>query len=101
MSLLEKGRIVDAETLPLKLPQDEKTKMWRDLFENIPRGRAFISTEKDLGVKVSTVRVKLREFQAKGWASKGLRVSYRTKKGGVDIWIVNDAEVQDEKEAKK
>jgi hypothetical protein len=90
-SLEAKGKIVDVSTLSLALPQSEKTRMWVKLFKSIDRGKAFVTTEKTIGVSRGTVRSKLLEFQKKGWAPKGLRVSYRVRKDGdIDIFIIND-----------
>jgi hypothetical protein len=91
MSLESKGRLVDAGTLNLKLPQKEITRRWVKLFKSIPEGKAFVSTDKELGVSHVSVRSKLTEFQQKGWAAKGLRVSYRHRKDGVyDIYIIHE-----------
>lgn len=96
----DKGKLVDTSELSLGRPPSESTKLWMSLFKGIPRGKTFVTTDKDMGVSLGTVRSILTEYQRKGWASRALHVSYRSRKDGShDIYIIHD--LPKEKESKE
>lgn len=54
MSGEQKFRMVDEDKIPIKLSR--KREQWLEILRNIPRGKALIATEKELGVSASSVR---------------------------------------------
>lgn len=88
-----KFRIVDIDKLPVRLSR--KTEQWVSLLKSIPKGKALISTEADMGVKTSTLTSILKEYAERGLISKGYRVSRRTTNSGVEVYILHEAEAKE------
>jgi hypothetical protein len=88
-----KFRIVDIDKLPVRLSR--KTEQWVNLLRSIPKGKALISTEAELGVKSSTLVSIISDYTGKNLIPKGYRVSRRTTSNGVDVYILHEGEGKD------
>ncbi len=86
-----KFKIVPISDLPTYVPQTAQTQRWVELFKSIPEGNALVSTEKELGIKVATLKGKVPEYMKRGWIPKGYRIRQRKHGDTIDIFIIHEA----------
>lgn len=68
-----------------------RTAQWLRLLKKIPRGKAMVTSEKELGVKASSVKLIVDRYVKNNLLPKGYNVITRTTGGALTIYIVNSA----------
>lgn len=89
--------------LPYKLVDEDKvptvtktrSQEWLKLFKSIPKGKAIVTNEKDLGVKVAHLYNVLRQLIKDGELTPNYKVSQRKKGDVVYVYIINSAKMEE------
>ena len=82
-------KMVDEDRIPIILRTGSEK--WLKLFKSIPKGKALMATEKELGVKAPHLSNVVHGLIKKGLLPANYRVSQRKKGDVVVIYVVNSA----------
>ena len=90
MEKAQKMRLVDEKELPIRMKK--KSGEWLQAFQKIPKGKAWILTEEEAGVKASSIKIMVARLKKLGLLSNNYKVVQRTVKGKITIYVINSAE---------
>jgi hypothetical protein len=68
-----------------------KTEEWVKTFKSIPKGKAMVATEKELGLKAVSVSSLVRGLIKKGLLPSSFKVARRQSHDEITIYIINSA----------
>jgi len=81
-------RLIDEKEVPGKIKK--KSAEWLELFKKIPKGKAWVITEEEAGVKATSIKTMLNRLKGIGELPDSYKAVQRTGKGGkVTIYIIN------------
>jgi len=85
-----KMRIISEEEVPGKIAK--RSAEWLEMFKKIPKGKAWETSEEELKVTMSSVKVMVKRLIEKGHLPDSYRVIQRTKPNGKKIiYVINSA----------
>jgi len=85
-----KMRIISEEEIPVKVAR--RSAEWIDLFKKIPKGKAWETSEEELKVTASSVKLMVKRLIDRGLLPDSYHVIQRTKPDGKKIiYIANSA----------
>ena len=99
MEKASKMKLIDESAIPGKI----KTRHgeWLELLKAIPRGKAWVVTEEEAGVKAVSIKTIVNRLVETGELPKSYKAMQRTKGGKVTIYVVNSAEGTEDQTEKK
>lgn len=90
MAELKKMRIISEEEIPAKIKKRESE--WLEMIQRIPKGKAWIVTEEEAGVKAISLKTTVNRLIKSGLLSDNFKVIRRTGMNGkVTMYVVNSA----------
>jgi len=80
----------------VEVPQKQfaKTREWLEVLKRIPRGQAWNTTEDELGITVSSMRISVQRYIKGGLLPKDFKVIQRTVGGILRVYIMNGAKTE-------
>ncbi len=85
-------KLIDEDKLPVKIKK--RTDEWVKLLLKIPKGKAWVVTEKDIPTSADNIKTMVTRLTSKGLIPKSFRVVQRTKEGKTTLYIINSAKVE-------
>jgi len=82
-------RFIGVDQIPRK--RAKRTEEWLVLLKKIPKGKAWVTTEKELGVSAVSVKTIVNRYVRNGLIPKGYKVMQRTVDGKLTIYILNES----------
>lgn len=93
----KKMQIIDEKDIPMRIKR--KSAEWLEMFLKIPKGKAWVLTEEEAGVKAVSIKSAVNRLKAIGELPDSYRAIQRTGKGRkVVVYILNAAEGIEETE---
>ncbi len=95
-------KLVDEDKIPVAV--SKKAEEWVKMLKQIPRGKAWVTTDKELGIQAGSMHSIVYKYVKMGLLPNTYRVVRRTKGDTTIIYIINTAktdEVLDLKGEKK
>lgn len=79
------------DKIPMKT--SNKAEEWLIFLKKIPRGQALVTTRKELGVTVSSLKITIDRLTKKGLLPPTYYIRQRRTKEGTQFYVVNSARV--------
>lgn len=90
-------RLINEEKIPGRIKK--KSAEWLKMFLKIPKGKAWVVTEEEAGVKATSIKTMVNRLKAIGELPSSYKAIQRTRKDGkVTIYVINSAEGTEETE---
>lgn len=86
-------KYVDEEKIPVVVRT--RSEKWLRIFRNIPKGKALVATEKELGVKAPHLSNVVHTLIRRGLLPATYKVSQRKKGDVIVVYVVNSAKPED------
>jgi hypothetical protein len=80
-------RVIPIDQIPTK--KSRKKQQWLKLFENIPEGKAIVTSEKELGVAAKSISSTLRRYIREGVLPDVYQVKRRKEGNVLTIYILH------------
>jgi hypothetical protein len=74
---------------------NRKAEEWVALFKKIPKGKAWVISEKDLGVSATSVKTVVNRYMKDGRLPKEYAVRQRSKGDSITVYIIHSTESSD------
>ena len=88
-------QIIDEKDVPVRIKR--KSAEWLEMFLKIPKGKAWVVTEKEAGVKAVSIKAIVNRLKAIGELPDSYRAAQRTGKDGkVTVYVLNSTEGTEE-----
>ena len=84
-----KFKLIDEDTIPGKVKKRHGE--WLEMLKAIPRGKAWVATEEEAGVKAISVKTIVNRLVETGELPKSYKAIQRTKNGKITIYVINSA----------
>jgi len=95
-----KMRLIDEKEVPGRIKR--KSAEWLELLKKIPKGKVWVITEEEAGVKATSIKTMVNRLKAIGELPDSYKAIQRTGKGGkVTIYIINSAKGTEEIEKRR
>lgn len=93
----KKMQIIDEKDVPVRIKR--KSAEWLEMFLKIPKGKAWVLTEEEAGVKAVSIKSIVNRLKAIGELPDSYKAAQRTGKDGkVTVYVLNSAEDTEETE---
>jgi hypothetical protein len=96
--MLEKAsrmKLIDEKAIPGRIKK--KAGEWLELLKSIPKGKAWVITEEEAGVKATSIKTMVNRLIDIGELPSNYKAIQRTKGGKVTIYVINSAEGTEDK----
>ena len=84
---IKEPTFIAEDKIPMKV--SNRAEEWIAFLKKIPRGQALVTTRKELGVTVSSMKITIDRLTRKGQLPPTYYVRQRTTKEGTVVYIVN------------
>lgn len=83
-------KLIDEKEIPGRIKK--KGGEWLQVFLKIPKGKAWVVTEEEAGVKATSIKTIVNRLKDIGELSKNYKAIQRTIKGKITVYVINSAE---------
>jgi hypothetical protein len=90
----QKMKIISVKEIPFKLKK--KGDEWLQQILKIPPGKAWVLTVEEAGIQAASIRMMVDRLRQIGELKDHYKVTQRTIKGKVTVYIINSAEEKPE-----
>jgi hypothetical protein len=87
-------KLIPEDRVPIRFRQSAH--QWLNLAKEIPKGRALVGTEKQFGIRSSSMKLMIARLKKEGLLSNDYHVIQRTQGDTVTIYIVHSAKTPKE-----
>jgi len=87
-------KLIPEEKVPIRFRQSAH--QWLKLAKEIPKGQALVGTEKQFGIRSSSMKLMIARLKKEGLLSNDYHVIQRTQDDTVTIYIIHSAKTHKE-----
>ena len=87
-------KLIPEDKVPIRFRQSAH--QWLKLAKEIPKGQALIGTEKQFGIRSSSMKLMIARLKKEGLLSNDYHVIQRTQDDTVTIYIVHSTKTPEE-----